>query len=124
LGVKPNLILVFLTVTIFFVENFFLYFLLVMAAYLSFKANPILDFTVIILCLIMSAAFWVNKIFPGQALFNLLFLIFLNTTFFYLIVNYSFIINHPFLFFGEMFYNLVLAVILYETIVKINIKKI
>ena len=115
-GIRPNLVLIFLVVAAFFVENLFLYCLFILAATTAIRFGPGISTEALALALVALLAFAVKQraIWPG--LWGSCILIFFGTFGLYLIVAPQFIYQHLSIVLMEIGYNLVLGTILFEAI--------
>lgn len=117
-GIKPNIMLVFLIACSFFISDFLIYSSLVLAAVilLIFPGGFFVDG--IILGGLSILAYSLVRFFDLRIFYGNLLLVALLTPLFYLLTAPAFILAYPFLVFGEIFYNLVLGVILFKTFEK------
>lgn len=113
-GVKPNLIFVFLLAVCFFEISFIFYLILVLISYLLLRLNFNFDLSTSVLSLLLIFGYGLAKIFPWQQIINLMFLIIILNTAFYLIISFQFVMNNTSLLIGEILYNLVLGSIFYS----------
>ena len=113
LDIKPNVVLVLLLSLVFFIDDSFFYFILVAAGVFFLKIEPIFDWPIMVLGIILLVSYWLVKILPWQKVFNLFFVITTMTIIFYLIISWKFIFSSPILLTGEILYNLILGLVFY-----------
>lgn len=112
-ALKPNVSLVVLIVTAFFITNSLNYLILVLIAGVFLRFEPGLDLANIVFTMIALASFLAIKKMPGQPFLINLFLIALSTFVFYLVLDWRFLAGEAFIVGGEMVYNVILGSILF-----------
>lgn len=112
LGVKPNWILaVFLALA--FTADFWFYLFLELIALVILRFQPALSWELGVLALIILLAFLAARRLPWKESVNFLVLAFVAPAMFYLLVNPKFLYLQPGVFLMELFYNLLLGLILF-----------
>ncbi|MCL5017555.1 MAG: hypothetical protein M1155_02765 [Patescibacteria group bacterium] len=110
-GVKPDLLLSLLVVFLFFTENFWQYFILVLAGSIALKYSTTATFEVIVFVIIMTSAFYLKKYFSTHEFLAILGVTMILSVLFYGIINYTFIVNDIYRFVLEIIYNILASVI-------------
>ncbi len=106
-GIKPNLALAAIIVSVFFILNIWEGFLLSAMAALILKFSPGFSKEILIFFLIAVAAIIIKKYLPWQSTINMFFLIIATTLLFYAFSYPSLIISGIFL--QELIYNIIIT---------------
>lgn len=109
-GIKPNLVLVFLVVSIFSVKNLWQYAVLILIS-LFFLSYGILSKELAIFAGIMFLAYYFKGLLSEHAFFSVLLLIGILTFAFYIISDPSFIFAHFGVFMKELFFNAIAGLV-------------
>lgn len=110
-GVKPDLPLVFIAVSVFFIKNKWegIFLTSLSAFVLKFSPHPSREILFFLILGILMSLFY--KYFPWHSLINSLVLVVLTTLAFYVLLNYPAILSS--LFFKELAYNLFVGALLF-----------
>ncbi len=110
-GIKPNLILVFLIISIFSVKDFWQYIVLVIISLFFLNYFSIFSKELIIFGAIMILAYYSKILFSEHAFFSILLLILFLTPVFYLLIDPLFIFNNFNVFIKELIFNFIAGLI-------------
>ncbi len=108
-GVKPNLALIVVVATFFFIVGIWEGFLLAALAVLILKFSPVVGTEILIFSLIVVGALIIKNYLPWRNFLNFLFLIVAGTLLFYLFLSPKLIVS--FLFTKELFLNVFFGIL-------------
>ncbi len=117
-GIKINLALILILALAFMVRNWIEYLCLIIIASILLKAEAGWDWSIIIFTLVTLVIYFLKKFLPWQILLNYLFLVFLSTLIFYLLLDWHFIQNNFIIFSKELVYNMTFGLLLYLILIR------
>lgn len=120
-GVRPNWILLVLLLAVFMVKSWWEYLGLVAVAAALLQTQLLIPEinswgAVAALAATVVAAYLLRQILPWQSFLNYLLLVVLASAGFYLLADRAFLLSRSPLFFQELLYNLIVAVLLYALV--------
>ncbi len=112
-GIKINLILSFLIVLSFFVRRMTQFVCLLIVAVVMLEFRPTLEFSMMILAIVVAAIFFAKEWLPGKQLINCLLFVAVGTILFYGLIDFTFLTNNITGVLIEMIYNALVSAIIF-----------